>query len=168
MQQQAVLGQEPRKQQPMPLLVGALRDQQLTVAAELPPLRPQAIPQARLVGIEMLGPALGEHAQPIDRRPRRALGRAPSRRAPPSRAACEGTTKERAPRASDDHGLVGVEVRLHASAQLVEVAVEILVRLDGRRRRGDGDALGLELLGSALASLVAAAGDEADAVVPAR
>ena len=87
-QQQVVLRQEPGEQQPVPLLVGALGDEQLPVAAELAPLRPQTVAQRRLLGVEMLGPAVGEHAQ-ARRAPhaRRSPPRA-GRPAPPSRAAC--------------------------------------------------------------------------------
>ena len=76
-QQQVVLREEPGEQQPVPLLVRALGDQQLTVAAELPPLRPQPVAQRRLARVEMLGPAVGEHPEPLDRGARRALGRTP-------------------------------------------------------------------------------------------
>ena len=74
--------------------------------------------------------------------------------------------RARARRASDDYGLLGVEVGLHASAQLLDVVVQIVVVLDRGRRRGDGDTLRFKLLGGSLAGLVAAAGHEAEAVAP--
>ena len=63
-EQQAVLGQEPSEQKPMPLLVGALGYEKLSLAAELAPLRAEAVAQQGLVCVKMLRPAIGKHAQP--------------------------------------------------------------------------------------------------------
>ena len=128
-EQQVVLGQEPGEQQPVPLLVRALGDEQLPIAAELAPLRPQPIAQRRLLGVEVLRPAVGEHAQPLDRSTRRALRRAPRRQ---HRRLQLLAKRRRTGRASSRPQMITV---LSASrwgctcvAQLVEVGVEVVGR----------------------------------------
>ena len=74
-QQQAVLGEEPREQQPVPLLVRALRDEQVAVVAQLAPLRAKPIAEGRLRGIEMFRTPVGEHAEALDGSARRRLRR---------------------------------------------------------------------------------------------
>ena len=110
-----VLGQEPREQQPVPLLVGALRDQQLPIAARAGATSPASpLPQRRLLRVEMLRPAVREHAETLDRRARRALRRAPSsqHRRLELLAQCRGESAHIEPQMMTV--LLGVEVGLHA------------------------------------------------------
>ena len=72
-EQQAVLGEEPREQQPVPLLVRALRDEQVAVVAQLAPLRAKPIAEGRLRGIEVFRTPVGEHAEALDGSARRRL-----------------------------------------------------------------------------------------------
>jgi hypothetical protein len=72
--EKAVLGQESSEQQPVPLLIGALSDKQLAVAAELTPLGPEADAKRRLFSVEVLWPAIDEHTETVDRRASSALG----------------------------------------------------------------------------------------------
>jgi hypothetical protein len=73
MQEQVVLRQEPSKQQAVPLLVSALRHEELAYAAKLAQLRAQANPQPYLRLIEMLRPALVENSEIVERGARGAL-----------------------------------------------------------------------------------------------
>ena len=74
-EQQAVLREEPREQQPVPLLVRALRDEQVAVVAQLAPLRAKPIAEGRLRGIEVFRTPVGEHAEALDGSARRRLRR---------------------------------------------------------------------------------------------
>jgi len=73
MQQQVVLGEEPSEQQSMPLLVSALCHEQFAVVAELATLRPQAVAEHRLVGIEVPRLVSQEHTETVKGGARGAL-----------------------------------------------------------------------------------------------
>ena len=130
-EQQAVLREEPREQQPVPLLVRALRDEQVAVVAQLAPLRAKPVAEGRLRRHRGV-PDAGRRTR---RGPRSQRATPPpphdGQRAPTSRVAFGGGRAGRAWLASDDHGLAGVEMRLHARPQLVEVRGEIVAGLDG-------------------------------------
>ena len=102
----------------MPLLIGALGDEQLAVAAELTPFCPQAIAQRRLLRIEMLGPA-SENTPSPSRAARDALSAgAAGARTVVSSCLRSGEEVRACWRDSDDHGLAGFEMRLNLRAQI--------------------------------------------------
>lgn len=73
-QEEIVLGEKAGEEEPVPLLVGALGDEQVGVAAELALLCAQAIAQGTTLVGEMLGPAIGEYREAVERGARGALG----------------------------------------------------------------------------------------------
>jgi hypothetical protein len=66
MQEQVVLRQEPGKQESVPLLVGALRDQDLFVVTKVAPLGAQFVAKPSLIGVEVIGPTVREHVKTVE------------------------------------------------------------------------------------------------------
>jgi hypothetical protein len=66
MQQEVVLRKEASEEEPVPLLVGAFRHEEVTVTSELPPLGAKADSQCGTIGIEMLGPPVRKDAQSVE------------------------------------------------------------------------------------------------------